>query len=241
MLQVEVESLEQLREALDAGAQLILLDNFDLPAMREAVKIAGERAELEASGGMTLGKRARHRRDRRAPHLHRLPHQGRGGARPVDARSSTGIRSLPTLGKNSMRSFHALAVVLVLAGCATTGRQSRDPWEGLNRKTFAFNDALDRAVIKPVAQGYQKVTPAFAQEGVNNFYRTSRTWARCLNNFLQGKPGEGASDAGTLRREHGASASSGSGTWPRPWASRSTTRTSGRPSACGACRRGPTS
>ncbi len=54
MLQVEVESLEQLREALDAGARLILLDNYDLAAMREAVRIAGERAELEASGGVTL-------------------------------------------------------------------------------------------------------------------------------------------------------------------------------------------
>jgi nicotinate-nucleotide pyrophosphorylase (carboxylating) len=54
MLQVEVETLEQLREALDAGAKLILLDNFDLARMREAVKIAGERAELEASGGVSL-------------------------------------------------------------------------------------------------------------------------------------------------------------------------------------------
>ncbi|HUJ01660.1 MAG TPA: carboxylating nicotinate-nucleotide diphosphorylase [Usitatibacter sp.] len=54
MVQVEVESLEQLREALEAGARLILLDNFDLATMREAVKIAGERAELEASGGVSL-------------------------------------------------------------------------------------------------------------------------------------------------------------------------------------------
>ncbi len=53
-IQVEVESLEQLRDALDAGAKLILLDNFDLPQMREAVKIAGDRAQLEASGGITL-------------------------------------------------------------------------------------------------------------------------------------------------------------------------------------------
>lgn len=55
MLEVEVENLEQLREALDAGARLVLLDNFDLPRMREAVKLAGERAQLEASGGITLG------------------------------------------------------------------------------------------------------------------------------------------------------------------------------------------
>jgi nicotinate-nucleotide pyrophosphorylase (carboxylating) len=54
MLQVEVETLEQLREALDAGAKMILLDNFDLAKMREAVKITGNRAELEASGGVNL-------------------------------------------------------------------------------------------------------------------------------------------------------------------------------------------
>ena len=54
MLQVEVETLAQLREALDAGAKLILLDNFDLPTMREAVALAGDRAQLEASGGVNL-------------------------------------------------------------------------------------------------------------------------------------------------------------------------------------------
>ena len=53
-VQVEVETLEQLSEALSAGAKLILLDNFELDAMREAVRIAGERAELEASGGVSL-------------------------------------------------------------------------------------------------------------------------------------------------------------------------------------------
>ena len=54
MVEVEVETLEQLREALAAGARLILVDNFDLPTMRKAVEIAGSRAELEASGGVDL-------------------------------------------------------------------------------------------------------------------------------------------------------------------------------------------
>jgi nicotinate-nucleotide pyrophosphorylase (carboxylating) len=54
MLQVEVETIAQLREALDAGARLILLDNFDLARMREAVEVTAERAELEASGGVNL-------------------------------------------------------------------------------------------------------------------------------------------------------------------------------------------
>ena len=52
--QVEVETLEQLREALDAGAKLILLDNFDLEEMRAAVIFTAGRAELEASGGVNL-------------------------------------------------------------------------------------------------------------------------------------------------------------------------------------------
>ena len=53
-IQVEVENLDQLREALDAGATMILLDNMSVERMREAVRIAGDRAELEASGGITL-------------------------------------------------------------------------------------------------------------------------------------------------------------------------------------------
>lgn len=55
-IQVEVENMEQLSEALDAGAKLILLDNFDLDSMRAAVKFTAGRAELEASGGVTLDK-----------------------------------------------------------------------------------------------------------------------------------------------------------------------------------------
>ena len=54
LLQVEVETLEQLREALEARAPLILLDNFDLARMREAVAMTKDRAELEASGGVNL-------------------------------------------------------------------------------------------------------------------------------------------------------------------------------------------
>jgi len=55
-IQVEVESLEQLREALAAGAPSVLLDNFDLERMREAVAITAGRATLEVSGGVTLDR-----------------------------------------------------------------------------------------------------------------------------------------------------------------------------------------
>jgi nicotinate-nucleotide pyrophosphorylase (carboxylating) len=53
-IQIEVESIAQLREALDAGATSVLLDNFTLDDMREAVKIAAGGAMLEVSGGVTL-------------------------------------------------------------------------------------------------------------------------------------------------------------------------------------------
>lgn len=53
-IQIEVETLDQLKEALDGGAKMILLDNMDAPKMREAVRITVGRAELEASGGITL-------------------------------------------------------------------------------------------------------------------------------------------------------------------------------------------
>ena len=54
MIEIEVETLAQLSEALDHGARLILLDNMNEAQMREAVKLAGGRAELEASGGVNL-------------------------------------------------------------------------------------------------------------------------------------------------------------------------------------------
>jgi len=53
-IQVEVESIEELAEALDAGATMILLDNMDLTQMHQAVGLTAGRAELEASGGVRL-------------------------------------------------------------------------------------------------------------------------------------------------------------------------------------------
>lgn len=53
-IEIEVENLHELNQALDAGAQRILLDNFDLDTLREAVDINQGRARLEASGGVNL-------------------------------------------------------------------------------------------------------------------------------------------------------------------------------------------
>jgi phospholipid-binding lipoprotein MlaA len=96
-----------------------------------------------------------------------------------------------------MRTLLALALLGLCGGCATSGGSDpRDPWERMNRATFEFNDAADRAVLKPVAEGYVKVVPAPAREGVGNFFENIADIGTGLNNILQGKPGEGLSDLG---------------------------------------------
>jgi phospholipid-binding lipoprotein MlaA len=93
----------------------------------------------------------------------------------------------------------ALLIAAAASGCATTGRgetTAADPWEGMNRGVYAFNDTLDKAILKPVAKGYDWVLPGFAKEGVNNFFANLDDIAVGANNILQGKPGQGVSDLG---------------------------------------------
>ena len=62
-----------------------------------------------------------------------------------------------------------------------------DPWEGFNRSMFAFNDTIDGAVLKPVAQGYKAITPTPVQKGVSNFFSNLGEISNIANNLLQGK------------------------------------------------------
>ena len=52
-IEVETRNLDEVREALAAGAEIIMLDNMDCDTMRQAVEIVGGKAKLEASGGIT--------------------------------------------------------------------------------------------------------------------------------------------------------------------------------------------
>ncbi|MDY0014219.1 MAG: MlaA family lipoprotein, partial [Rhodocyclaceae bacterium] len=64
--------------------------------------------------------------------------------------------------RNFLHARLALCVVsaAVLTGCASAGPGvENDPLEGYNRAMFRFNDAVDRAVVKPVAQGYDSIAP----------------------------------------------------------------------------------
>ena len=72
-----------------------------------------------------------------------------------------------------MRALLAAALTVFASGCATVAAppHAQDPWETYNRGAYAFNDALDRAVLKPAAQSYAEGVPEFAQEGVMNSTR----------------------------------------------------------------------
>ncbi|MDI1275181.1 MAG: VacJ family lipoprotein [Polaromonas sp.] len=80
-----------------------------------------------------------------------------------------------------------LLVLALLQGCAL-GPNPRDPFEPFNRSVTRFNDGLDEAIVKPVAQAYQNTVPPPVRTGVNNFFgNLSDVWS-FVNNVLQAKP-----------------------------------------------------
>jgi len=85
-------------------------------------------------------------------------------------------------------------MALPLAGQAAT----EDPWESFNRPVFRFNDAVDTYALKPVAQGYRKVTPQFVETGVHNVFRNMWEVGNLANNLLQGKIHDAGVDTSRL-------------------------------------------
>ena len=94
-----------------------------------------------------------------------------------------------------------IILCLIASGCASTHELTndpRDPWEGFNRSMHAFNDGLDRAVLKPAAKGYRAISPDFVETGVNNFFWNLQDFRNALNNGLQFKFGRAVSDVGRI-------------------------------------------
>lgn len=97
---------------------------------------------------------------------------------------------------NSARALAMIAMLAFLSGCANTYNNPQDPYEGYNRAMYKFNDALDKAVIKPVAQGYDAVVPEPISWGISNFFSNLNEITVIINDLLQGKFQQAAHDAG---------------------------------------------
>lgn len=102
-----------------------------------------------------------------------------------------GVRLLDGLGRACMLA--ALALTPVVAQAA-----EEDPWEPVNRAIFRFNDTLDTYALKPLAQGYQAVTPQFLEDGIHNVFSNVGDVGNLANNLFQLKPAAAGVDTARL-------------------------------------------
>ncbi|WP_300650179.1 VacJ family lipoprotein, partial [Pseudomonas sp.] len=95
---------------------------------------------------------------------------------------------MPVIGANWIDRLGRLVACasLVLLPLVVQAAEE-DPWEGFNRVIFRFNDTLDIYALKPLAQGYQAVTPQFLEDGVHNVFGNIGDVGNLANNVLQGK------------------------------------------------------
>ncbi|MAI08344.1 MAG: hypothetical protein CMF61_05230 [Magnetococcales bacterium] len=80
-----------------------------------------------------------------------------------------------------------LGAAFAIWGNVAMAVEVNDPLESVNRPIASFNDTVDRYVLKPIAQGYDSVTPEFVQDGVSNFFDNLTYPIVVTNQFLQGK------------------------------------------------------
>ncbi|SFI62126.1 phospholipid-binding lipoprotein MlaA [Pseudomonas guineae] len=73
-----------------------------------------------------------------------------------------------------------------------------DPWQGYNRFMFRINDNVDMYTLKPLAKGYQAVTPQFLEDGVHNVFRNIGDVGNLANNLLQAKFHDAGVDSSRL-------------------------------------------
>ncbi|MEL4165671.1 MULTISPECIES: VacJ family lipoprotein [unclassified Pseudomonas] len=102
-----------------------------------------------------------------------------------------------------MRWSHRLAQLCLSAGVllvpfAAQAATEEDPWESINRPIFKFNDTVDTYALKPLAQGYQYVTPQFLEDGIHNMFRNIGDVGNLANDVLQGKPAAAGVDTARL-------------------------------------------
>jgi phospholipid-binding lipoprotein MlaA len=93
----------------------------------------------------------------------------------------------PHLNTPLLRHGLLALAVAALAGCAISKPRDDDPWEKFNRRMYTFNTKVDKAVIRPVAVGYRKVTSPNARRVLSNFFANVRMPITIANDALQGE------------------------------------------------------
>ncbi|TAL79569.1 MAG: VacJ family lipoprotein [Burkholderiaceae bacterium] len=101
--------------------------------------------------------------------------------------------------KRIARYIPVVAAMTLAAGCASVPHHNpNDPLESYNRTMFSFNDTLDRAIFKPVAQGYETVTPKPVRTCVHNIFNNLADAWSSINSFLQGRGHDGINSLGRV-------------------------------------------
>ncbi len=99
------------------------------------------------------------------------------------------------------RCLLTTAIAALLLGCASTSEPARDdsdPLESYNRAMFAFNEAVDKAIFKPVAQAYQAILPDPVIASVGNFFSNINDVVVLINDLLQFKFNQAAMDSSRI-------------------------------------------
>ena len=100
--------------------------------------------------------------------------------------------------KALLLSFFTFSMLIINTGCATLDGPAdpNDPLESYNRAMYQFNDTFDTYLVKPVAQGYDAITPAPVQKGISNFFSNLDDVLVIVNDLFQLKFKQAASDTG---------------------------------------------
>ena len=99
----------------------------------------------------------------------------------------------------TLRTASLSLLTLALVGCATvppSARNPRDPWQRVNRGVYKFNDAVDTAVVAPVARTYVRAVPQLIRTGITNFFNNLTSPDTIVNALLQGQLKPFARDTG---------------------------------------------
>lgn len=95
-----------------------------------------------------------------------------------------------------LRSSLSLLTVALLAGCTIAKPRTDDPLQKYNRDVYHFNDNLDKAIIRPVAVGYRKVTNAPVRRSFSDFFTNIRMPITVANDVLQARPKQALQSTG---------------------------------------------